>query len=142
MAGQVRRRALFGETAHRDSGRPSGDHSSRGDPSSPGDLPVPEYGLSLPERARPGYRRYHDRGTSGARQQRRGLYERVFLERCATACEAVKPGTIALQQTIPISGCAYAIIIQIRGWLLPAAVVEFENKPFGDKFWMLVAMRL
>jgi dipeptidase len=32
----------------------------------------------------------------------------------------VKPGTINMPRTIPISGCAYATVIQIRGWLPPA----------------------
>lgn len=33
---------------------------------------------------------------------------------------AMKPGTIMPQRTIPISGCAYATVLQIRGWLPPA----------------------
>jgi len=33
---------------------------------------------------------------------------------------AIKPGTIRPQRTIPISGCAYATVLQIRGWLPPA----------------------
>ena len=32
----------------------------------------------------------------------------------------LKPGTIVPQRTIPISGCAYATVIQVRGWLPPA----------------------
>jgi dipeptidase len=32
----------------------------------------------------------------------------------------LKPGTIAMQRTIPISGCSYATVIQLRGWLPPA----------------------
>ena len=32
----------------------------------------------------------------------------------------LKPGTIQSQRTIPISACAYATVIQIRGWLPPA----------------------
>jgi dipeptidase len=32
---------------------------------------------------------------------------------------AVKPGTINLPRTIPISGCSYATVIQVRGWLPP-----------------------
>ena len=33
----------------------------------------------------------------------------------------LKPGTIQAQRTIAISGCAYATVIQCRGWLPPAA---------------------
>ncbi len=33
---------------------------------------------------------------------------------------ALKPDTVQQQRTIPISGCAYATVIQIRGWLPPA----------------------
>lgn len=33
---------------------------------------------------------------------------------------ALKPGTVQQQRTIPISGCAYATVIQVRGWLPPA----------------------
>lgn len=32
----------------------------------------------------------------------------------------LKPGTISMQRTIPISGCAYATVIQVRGWLPPS----------------------
>ncbi len=32
----------------------------------------------------------------------------------------LKPGVIQPQRTIPISGCAYATVLQIRGWLPPA----------------------
>jgi len=32
----------------------------------------------------------------------------------------IKPGTIRAQRTIPISGCAYATVLQIRGWLPPS----------------------
>ncbi len=32
----------------------------------------------------------------------------------------LKPGTIQRQRTIPISGCAYATVIQVRGWLPPS----------------------
>jgi dipeptidase len=32
----------------------------------------------------------------------------------------LKPGTIQMQRTIPISGCSYATVIQLRGWLPPA----------------------
>jgi len=32
----------------------------------------------------------------------------------------LKPGTITPSRTIPISGCAYATVIQVRGWLPPA----------------------
>jgi dipeptidase len=32
----------------------------------------------------------------------------------------VKPGTIDMPRTIPISGCSYATVIQVRGWLPPA----------------------
>ena len=32
----------------------------------------------------------------------------------------LKPGTIQTQRTIPISGCSYATVIQIRGWLPPS----------------------
>ncbi len=33
---------------------------------------------------------------------------------------ALKPGTVTPVRTIPISGCAYATVLQIRGWLPPA----------------------
>jgi dipeptidase len=33
---------------------------------------------------------------------------------------ALKPGTVVPVRTIPISGCAYATVLQIRGWLPPA----------------------
>jgi dipeptidase len=33
---------------------------------------------------------------------------------------ALKPGTINMTRTIPISGCSYATVIQVRGWLPPA----------------------
>lgn len=33
---------------------------------------------------------------------------------------ALKPGTVQQQRTIPISACAYATVIQIRGWLPPS----------------------
>lgn len=33
---------------------------------------------------------------------------------------SLKPGTIVPQRTIPISGCAYATVLQVRGWLPPA----------------------
>jgi len=33
---------------------------------------------------------------------------------------ALKPGTIVPQRTIPISGCSYATVLQVRGWLPPA----------------------
>ncbi len=32
----------------------------------------------------------------------------------------LKPGTIDAQRTIPISGCSYATVLQIRGWLPPS----------------------
>jgi dipeptidase len=31
-----------------------------------------------------------------------------------------KPGTVTMQRTIPISGCSYATVIQVRGWLPPS----------------------
>ncbi len=33
---------------------------------------------------------------------------------------ALKPGTVQNQRTIPISACAYATVLQVRGWLPPA----------------------
>ncbi len=33
---------------------------------------------------------------------------------------SLKPGTVMPQRTIPISGCAYATVIQVRGWLPPS----------------------
>jgi len=33
---------------------------------------------------------------------------------------ALKPGTVQMQRTIPISGCAYATVLQVRGWLPPS----------------------
>jgi dipeptidase len=32
----------------------------------------------------------------------------------------LKPGSIQMQRTIPISGCSYATVIQVRGWLPPS----------------------
>jgi dipeptidase len=32
----------------------------------------------------------------------------------------LKPGTIQMQRTIPISACSYATVIQVRGWLPPS----------------------
>jgi dipeptidase len=32
----------------------------------------------------------------------------------------LKPGTVQPSRTIPISGCAYATVLQVRGWLPPA----------------------
>jgi dipeptidase len=32
----------------------------------------------------------------------------------------LKPGTVVAQRTIPISGCSYATVLQVRGWLPPA----------------------
>jgi len=32
----------------------------------------------------------------------------------------LKPGTVERQRTIPISGCSYATVLQVRGWLPPA----------------------
>jgi dipeptidase len=32
----------------------------------------------------------------------------------------LKPGTVPTPRTIPISGCSYATVIQVRGWLPPA----------------------
>jgi dipeptidase len=37
-----------------------------------------------------------------------------------TLLNAMKPGTITPQRTIPISGCAYATVLQVKGWLPPA----------------------
>jgi dipeptidase len=37
-----------------------------------------------------------------------------------TLVNALKPGTIMPQRTIPISGCAYATVLQVKGWLPPA----------------------
>jgi dipeptidase len=33
---------------------------------------------------------------------------------------SLKPGTIVPQRTIPISGCSYATVLQVRGWLPPS----------------------
>jgi len=33
---------------------------------------------------------------------------------------ALKPGTVVPQRTIPISGCAYATVLQVKGWLPPS----------------------
>jgi dipeptidase len=38
----------------------------------------------------------------------------------AQLINTLKPGTINWPRTIPISGCAYATVIQVRGWLPPA----------------------
>ena len=38
----------------------------------------------------------------------------------AMLANALKPGTVQSQRTIAINGCAYATIIQCRGWLPPA----------------------
>jgi dipeptidase len=32
----------------------------------------------------------------------------------------IKPGTVMMQRTIPIAGCSYATVIQVRGWLPPS----------------------
>ena len=32
----------------------------------------------------------------------------------------LKPGTVTMQRTIPISGCSYATVLQVRGWLPPS----------------------
>jgi dipeptidase len=37
-----------------------------------------------------------------------------------TLVNALKPGTVQMQRTIPISGCAYATVLQVRGWLPPS----------------------
>jgi dipeptidase len=37
-----------------------------------------------------------------------------------TLINRLKPGTIRGQRTIPISACAYATVIQVRGWLPPS----------------------
>jgi len=37
-----------------------------------------------------------------------------------TLINALKPGTIQRRRTIPISGCSYATVIQVRGWLPPS----------------------
>jgi dipeptidase len=37
-----------------------------------------------------------------------------------TLANALKPGTVQMQRTIPISGCAYATVLQVRGWLPPS----------------------
>ncbi|MEN6310708.1 MAG: C69 family dipeptidase [Acidobacteriota bacterium] len=37
-----------------------------------------------------------------------------------TLANALKPGTIRMTRTIPISGCSYATVIQVRGWLPPS----------------------
>jgi len=37
-----------------------------------------------------------------------------------TLANALKPGSVQGQRTIPISGCAYATVLQVRGWLPPA----------------------
>ena len=33
---------------------------------------------------------------------------------------ALKPGTVQMQRTIPIAGCSYATVLQVRGWLPPS----------------------
>jgi dipeptidase len=33
---------------------------------------------------------------------------------------SLKPGTVERSRTIPISGCSYATVLQVRGWLPPA----------------------
>jgi dipeptidase len=37
-----------------------------------------------------------------------------------TLVNTLKPGTVTPTRTIPISGCAYATVLQIKGWLPPA----------------------
>ncbi len=37
-----------------------------------------------------------------------------------TLINTLKPGTIRMARTIPISGCSYATVIQVRGWLPPS----------------------
>ncbi len=38
----------------------------------------------------------------------------------AQLINTLKPGTIQMQRTIPISGCSYATVLQVRGWLPPS----------------------
>lgn len=50
----------------------------------------------------------------------------------------LKPGTIVPQRTIPIAACAYATVIQIRGWLPPAVGTicwfSFDNPAMSARF--------
>ena len=51
---------------------------------------------------------------------------------------ALKPGTIQQQRTIPISGCSYATVIQIRSWLPPSVGAvcwfAFDNPAMSARF--------
>ncbi len=45
----------------------------------------------------------------------------AWMPRDITAiANSLKPGTVVPVRTIPISGCAYATVLQIKGWLPPA----------------------
>jgi dipeptidase len=50
----------------------------------------------------------------------------------------LKPGTIVPQRTIPISGCSYATVLQVRGWLPPAVGAicwfAFDNPAMSVRF--------
>jgi len=50
----------------------------------------------------------------------------------------LKPGAVQQQRTIPISGCAYATVIQVRGWLPPAVGAvcwfAFDNPAMSARF--------
>jgi len=50
----------------------------------------------------------------------------------------LKPGTIVPQRTIPISGCSYATVLQVRGWLPPAVGAicwfAFDNPAMSARF--------
>ncbi|HPW18454.1 MAG TPA: C69 family dipeptidase, partial [Candidatus Aminicenantes bacterium] len=51
---------------------------------------------------------------------------------------SLKPGTIAPQRTIPIAGCSYATVIQVRGWLPPSVGAvcwfAFDNPAMSARF--------
>jgi len=50
----------------------------------------------------------------------------------------LKPGTVVPQRTIPISGCSYATVLQVRGWLPPSVGAicwfAFDNPAMSARF--------
>ena len=50
----------------------------------------------------------------------------------------LKPGTVPMARTIPIAGCSYATVLQVRGWLPPAVGAicwfAFDNPAMSARF--------
>ena len=55
-----------------------------------------------------------------------------------TLVNTLKPGTVVPQRTIPISGCSYATVLQVRGWLPPSVGAicwfAFDNPAMSARF--------